>query len=73
MGQMSGQAGCRGYVATYEASGDDIRLHFLAMIGPAEPCPEMLILQEDEYTTHLEGATNYRLGEGVLITICIFW
>lgn len=64
--RMSGQAGCRGYVASYDAAGDDIGLHFLGMTGPAESCPEMLLSQEGEYTTHLEQATDYRLGGGQL-------
>ncbi len=62
----SGSAGCRGYVASYEASGDDIRFPFLGMLGSLERCSEALMLQESEYTTSLEQTTNYHLWEGQL-------
>jgi heat shock protein HslJ len=64
--KISGQAGCRGYVGVYQASGDDIRFPMLAMIGPSEPCSEALLVQEGEYTTRLELATDYRLSAGQL-------
>ena len=64
--KIGGVAGCRGYYGTYEASGDDIRFPLLGMMGPVEHCSEALILQEGEYTTSLEWATNYRLSEGRL-------
>jgi len=64
--QGSGSAGCRGYVASYEASGDDIRFPFLEMLGSFERCSEALTLQESEYTTSLEQTTNYHLREGQL-------
>ncbi len=56
-----GDAGCRGYVFAYQASGDDIRFPFQAMIG--EPCldREALMRQEDRYTTLFDWAANYRL------------
>jgi len=64
--QVSGHAGCRGYVATYEASGDDIKFHWLAMTGDICTESEALMEQEGQYTTILEWATNYRLSQGRL-------
>ena len=61
--QVSGSAGCRGYVGGYEASGDDIRFPWLAMIGAACLEQEVLMRQEGQYTDHFSWATNYRLGE----------
>jgi heat shock protein HslJ len=64
-GHASGQAGCRDYTATYEASGDDIHFPFMSMTGD-DAClaQEDLYLQEGAYTDALTWATNYRLGEG---------
>jgi heat shock protein HslJ len=61
----SGQAGCRDYTATYQASGDDIHFLFMSMAGE-EAClaQEDLYRQEGGYTDALTWATNYRLGEG---------
>lgn len=64
--QVVGHAGCRGYVATYEASGDDIGFLWFAMMGDICTELEALMEQEGEYTTILEWATDYRLGEGKL-------
>jgi heat shock protein HslJ len=64
--QVSGSAGCRGYVGGYEASGDDIRFPWLAMIGAACLEQAALMRQEGHYTDHLSWATNYRLNEGQL-------
>ncbi len=61
--EISGNAGCRGYRGTYRASGDDICFPELGMTELDCPGPEALILQEGEYTTSLEWATNYRLSE----------
>ena len=63
----SGQAGCREYTTTYEASGDDIRFPFLSMSGD-DAClaDAALYKQEGQYTDALTWATNYRLGEGRL-------
>ena len=65
-GKISGNAGCRGYRGTYEASGDDIRFPLLGMTELGCLGPEALSLQEGEYTTSLQWATNYRLSEGQL-------
>jgi heat shock protein HslJ len=64
--RVSGHAGCRGYVATYEASGDDIKFPWLAMTGDICTESEALMEQEGEYTTILEWATDYRLSQGQL-------
>jgi heat shock protein HslJ len=61
--QVSGHAGCRGYVATYEASGDDISFPSFAMMGDICTESEALMEQEGEYTTILGWATDYRLSE----------
>ena len=62
----SGRAGCRGYVAAYEASGDGIGFPWLAMMGTACLEQNALMEQEGQYTTLLEWATDYRLSEGQL-------
>ena len=66
-GQASGLAGCREYIATYEAEGDRIDFFSQAMSGD-EAClaDEALYQQEGAYTDALTWATNYRLGEGQL-------
>jgi heat shock protein HslJ len=64
--EIAGHAGCRGYVASYKASGDSLRFPFLGMTGSFDRCSETLLLQEGEYTTSLEWVTNYRLREGQL-------
>jgi len=65
-GEISGHAGCRDYVGTYEASGDDIRFTSIGMKGLTGLKSEALLKQEAEYTTNLSLATNYRLSEGQL-------
>jgi heat shock protein HslJ len=64
-GHASGQAGCRYFTATYEASGDDIHFPFMSMTGD-DAClaREELYRQEGDYTDALTWATNYRLSEG---------
>lgn len=63
---VSGDAGCRGYVASVQADGDDIRFPFIGMTGPSDPCAEDLLVQDGAYTTHLEQAITWRLEEGRL-------
>jgi heat shock protein HslJ len=65
-GEIRGNAGCRGYSGAYRASGDDIKFLELGTTEPKCTGPEALLLQEGEYTTILERATNYRLSEGHL-------
>jgi heat shock protein HslJ len=67
LSHVSGQAGCREYTATYEASGDRIRFPFLSMSGD-DAClaDEALYRQEGQYTDALSWATNYLLDEGRL-------
>ena len=64
--RASGHAGCRDYVATYEASSDDLRFSFFAMIEAGCSGEEALLEQEGEYTTLLGWASSYRLQEGRL-------
>ena len=61
--QVSGHAGCRDYVATYEASGEDIKFPSFAMMGDICTGSEALMEQEGEYTTILGWATDYRLNK----------
>jgi heat shock protein HslJ len=59
--RLSGDAGCRDYVAVYQAGGDDLDLRFQAMLGPG--CAEdRLREQEGTYSTLLERAARYRLA-----------
>jgi heat shock protein HslJ len=62
--RVGGHAGCRGYVATYEASGDDIGFLMLGMTGSFAHCSGALMEQEGQYTTVLGWATDYQLNEG---------
>jgi len=61
--QITGQAGCRTYAATYEAEGDEMNVFFMEMMG--QPCleEEAIMDQEGEYTTILGWTSRYRLGE----------
>jgi heat shock protein HslJ len=61
-----GRAGCRGYLGTYQARGENLRLVSLAMTGPDCPDQPALMEQEGSYTTHLELVTDYRLAESRL-------
>lgn len=64
-GLVSGYAGCRDYVATYDASGGDLGFVYMGMMGPV--CPdEALLEQEGAYTTALGWTNHYRLTEGTL-------
>ena len=64
--QVLGHAGCRDYVASYQANGDDVGFPSLSMIGEACPAQPALMDQEGHYTDALSWATDYRLGEGQL-------
>jgi heat shock protein HslJ len=56
----SGYAGCRDYVATYEAQGGDLAFAYLGMLGPV--CSEQALLeQEGNYTTVLGWTAHYQL------------
>ena len=68
--RLSGDAGCREYVAVYEADGDDLDLRYVAMLGSA-CAEEELREQEGAYSTMLEGVAHYRLGEGQLEILTI--
>ena len=68
--RLSGDAGCRDYVAVYQADGDDLELLFQAMLGP-DCAEDRLREQEGTYSTMLEGAANYRLAGGQLEILTI--
>jgi heat shock protein HslJ len=68
--RLSGHTGCRGYVALYEADGGDLRVSFLAMLGPV--CPEGALQdQDDAYIALLGESAHYRPGEGELEILTI--
>jgi heat shock protein HslJ len=59
--RASGYAGCRDYVAQYEAQGDELGFYYTGM-GPV--CPSSALLeQEGNYTTILSWVNRYRLAE----------
>ena len=60
-----GHGGCSHYVATYKASGDDLRFLYMGMLGgDCEDAPQLAL--EGDYL-HMLGATrDYRLGPGRL-------
>jgi len=63
--QVSGDAGCRNYIATYEASGSDLHFLSMSMLGPV--CPDgPLLEQEGVYTTILGWTDHFLLKEGQL-------
>ena len=64
--RLSGHAGCRDYVASYQASRDDISLLSLAMIDAGCTMEDTLLQQDAVYTTLLEWASQVHLGKGWL-------
>jgi heat shock protein HslJ len=64
--RVVGHAGCRGYVATYGASGDDIGFFSVGMIDAGCSMDGALLEQEGTYTTMLGWASDYRLQGGQL-------
>ena len=58
--RASGDGGCRGYVAAYNADAGGIAFTWLAMTGELCVEPE-LMKQEGQYTTVLEGTTTFQL------------
>jgi heat shock protein HslJ len=68
--RVSGYAGCRDYVATYQASGGDLGFLFMGMMGPV--CLEDALLErEGAYTTMLGWTAHFRLNEGQLELLTI--
>ena len=63
--RVSGHAGCRDYLAVYEAAGDDLDFFYTAMLG-AVCLEEALQEQEGAYTTMLGWTDRFRLSEGGL-------
>jgi heat shock protein HslJ len=63
--RVSGHAGCRDYVAAYQAEGNDLGFTFTAMLG-AVCSEEALIEGEGDYTTALGWTDRFRLSEGKL-------
>lgn len=64
-GLVSGYAGCRDYVATYDANGGGLGFVYMGMMGPV-CADEALLEQEGAYTTALGWTNHYRLTEGKL-------
>ncbi|MGQ9598923.1 MAG: META domain-containing protein [Anaerolineae bacterium] len=58
---VSGHAGCRDYLATYQAEGAELTFPFLAMLGPV-CADENRLEQEGTYTTLLGWVNHYRLA-----------
>ena len=56
---------CRGYVASYEASGErlDFRSTAMTEYGGASPCAEELRIQEGQFTNDLSRAVEYSVSE----------
>ncbi len=65
-GTAGGQAGCRTFVATYQAEGDDLRFLRLSMTETTADCTHHQWAQEGRYTTSLSETRNYRLDENRL-------
>lgn len=65
-GEISGEAGCRGFTGLYEAGGDHIRFPMLRMSETEPACSEELLWQEGEYTTSLGWVSHFRLRDGQL-------
>ena len=65
-GTAGGHAGCRDFVTTYEAEGDDLRFTSLSMAETTATCTPQEWEQEGRYTTSLSEMRNYRLGEDAL-------
>jgi heat shock protein HslJ len=62
---VSGHAGCRDYLAAYQAEGGDLGFSYTAMMGP--DCVEDSLLEQDgAYTTVLGWTAHYRLSPGRL-------
>lgn len=65
-GTAGGYAGCRNFVATYEAEGDDLRFTSLSMTTTTASCTPDQWEQEGRYTTSLSETHHYRLREDEL-------
>jgi heat shock protein HslJ len=62
---VSGHAGCRDYLAAYQAEGGDLGFSYTAMMGP-DCAEDSLLEQEGAYTTVLGWTAHYRLSPGKL-------
>ncbi|MGH9458492.1 MAG: META domain-containing protein [Thermoanaerobaculia bacterium] len=68
-GTIRGFAGCRGFVARYDARGDTIRLAETRMLGTECHAADEIARQEGDFTTRLSEADHYRLaGDRLEIT-----
>ena len=63
---LGGHAGCREYVATYRATGDDLNLLFEAMFDAGCSMEDALLEQEGRFLDILAPKADLRLGEGQL-------
>lgn len=62
---VSGHAGCRDYLATYQADGQGLVFPSMTMMGPV--CPEeSRRTQEGNYTTVLGWTVHFRIDQGRL-------
>ena len=63
---LGGYAGCRAYVATYRAEGDDLNLLTEAMFDAGCSMEDALLEQEAQFMGILAPKADLRLGEGQL-------
>jgi heat shock protein HslJ len=63
---LGGHAGCRDYLATYEASGDNLHLLFEAMFDAGCREEDALLGQESDFLGVMAPKADLRLGEGWL-------
>ncbi|MCL4266701.1 MAG: META domain-containing protein [Anaerolineae bacterium] len=65
-GAISGYAGCRHYLGSYQAENDDIRFPMLSMVEGSCDLDEAYLLQEGDFTTALSQARQYWVENGQL-------
>ncbi len=63
---LGGHAGCRDYVATYQATGDDLNLLYEAMFDAGCSMDDALLGQEARFLDIFAPKADLRLGEGRL-------
>ena len=63
---LGGHAGCRDYLATYQATGDDLNLLFEAMFDADCRVEDTALEQEAQFLGIMAPKADLRLGEGQL-------